>query len=126
MAARPPKPPLLACPASVAGLEADDARTFYVSIRDGKSFFDQLRLPPSLSRAMCRPAVSVGELLSCTEGDENQMTKDELTKCLVDGGDVDNADMVYPAALVFPMGFSWSSCVAQSTMLRTLTVGWHF
>ena len=52
---------------SLTTLEADDARRVYVSVRDGRSFFDQLRLPKNLSYAMCRPGVTLAELLEFSE-----------------------------------------------------------
>jgi hypothetical protein len=123
MALRPPKPPYLACPAALTGLEADDARRVYASVRDGKSFFDQLKLPRELSLTMCRPGVLAEDLLAWSEPGQPQLTRDELQGYVIDGGGSAGADpqgTFYPASLVFPMGFSWSSYVAQSTMLHSL------
>lgn len=123
MARRPPKPPYLANPGALTGLEADEARRVYASVRDGKSFFDQLKLPQELSVAMCRPGVRLQDILGWCEPGEPKITMEEVLSYVIDEGDcaaTDPLSIYYPASLVFPMGFSWSSYVAQSTMLHTL------
>ena len=105
LALRPPKPPFLACPAALTGLEADDGRRVFASVRGGKSFFDQLRLPAQLSLAMCRPAVTVKELLSWAAPGHSRMTEEELGEYVVDDRGLDHLRPYYPASLVFPWDF---------------------
>ena len=51
----PPKPPLQITPSSLVHLETAAGLPFYVSKKDGTSFFDQLALPPDLGQYMGRP-----------------------------------------------------------------------
>ena len=63
-ACAPPFPPrLLASPSAFAGIELADGHCLHASKRDGRCFFDQLVLPPTLSEFMGRPAVTADELL---------------------------------------------------------------
>ena len=64
----PPKPPLLANPASLIHLECLQSRPLWLSKRDAEVWFDQLKLPPALSSYMGRPAVAVKELLHAGVG----------------------------------------------------------
>ena len=61
-ATAPDKPPLQASPAALATLECTADRPLYVSGRDGKVFFDQLKVPASIQPYLGRPRVPV-ELL---------------------------------------------------------------
>ena len=60
--AAPPVPRLLASPSCFAGIEIGEDQLLRVSKRDGRCFFDQLALPPTLSPYMGRPCVTAGEL----------------------------------------------------------------
>ena len=86
-----------------------------MSKRDGRCFFDQLRLPAELDPFMGRPDVSVGELLRAG------MTIDELRTycrgCALGDGEVPLGLRLSPCSRVWGMGFAWSSFVSQETML---------
>ena len=119
-AARAPKPPLQASPAALANLECSVDRPIWVSGRDAASFFDQLRLPPHLTPYMGRPDVSLGELVSHDLDPEYRMSSAELgLACDFDSRD-DMSLRVTPCSKVWPMGFGWSSYVAQSFMLGSV------
>ena len=110
-AIRPPPPPHLASPSALLDLESSLDCPVRLSKRDGRCLFDQLRLPPDLERFMGRPPVRVRELLSAG------LSGSELRRCCSDPGGMTEGRLVYPASRSWPMGFSWSSYVAQCTML---------
>ena len=113
-AAPPPPPRHLASPTALLHLEASKERPVRVSKRDARCWFDQLSLPTHLRRWMGRPPVSLRELR-----DIAGFSADEAAGCMQDG---DRAtDMVFPVSKVWPMGFSWSSFVAQEALLACCT-----
>ena len=61
--AKPPCPRLLASPSAFVALELGPSQVLRVSKRDGRCFFDQLRLPKELEPFMGRPPLTVGELV---------------------------------------------------------------
>jgi hypothetical protein len=85
----------------------------YVTKRDGKCLFDQLRLPFCLRPFMGRPPVRVRELMQ-----HGNLTASEVRSFCDHRGAIREHDLVYPRSCVWPMGFSWSSFVAQSQMLN--------
>lgn len=112
-ALRPPKPKHLASPSALLKLECTESSTFLVSKRDGRCLFDQLRAPRELQRWFGRPPLRVQDLVEA-----GFFTLSELQHHYIDKGRAELHDLVFPVSLVFPMGFSWSSFVAQSTMLQ--------
>ena len=112
-AVRPPVPPHLASPTALLDLEATTARPVHLSKRDARCLFDQLRIGEALQPYMGRPPVRVRELLSV-----GGLSRRELAACLADVDRASDHHLVYPASCVWPMGFSWSSYVAQSKMIR--------
>lgn len=119
-----PKPPLQATPASLSTLEASDDRPLWASCRDGKVFFDQLRVPLALRPYFGRPAVSIAELLRpppCESGaaQAEGMTRSEISDLVLDGPPVDEDTYLIPVNNAWPMGFGWSSYVAQSVMVSS-------
>ena len=78
-----------------------------VTKRDCKTWFDQLAVCDAIGCFFGRPRVSRSELLSAglSDGDIRAF------------GGVAELDSFFPCSRVWPMGFSWSSCVAQSTLL---------
>ncbi len=112
-AARPPKPPLQANPSALAELEASADRPLWVSGRDARVFFDQLLAPPELLPFLGRPAVLLSELLA-----DETLTREEVGSYLLDGPLPSDDCMLAPVSRVWPMGFGWSSLVAQSHMVR--------
>lgn len=120
----PPEAPHLANPSALSTLESSDDRPLWVSTRDGASFFDQLYLTPELREYTGRPAVTVNELCNAAfrgAGDCNQhpLTADELAAACVDTGlaKFTSETVLYPRATCWPMGHSWSSAIAQFTMV---------
>jgi hypothetical protein len=121
------KPPHQACPASLATLEASDDRPLWMSTRDGRVFFDQLALPPSLRSYLGRPLVAITDLKSpppCESGAQpaEGLSDTELLELLVDGPLSSATSSLVPLNNAFPMGFGWSSYVAQSTMVHACTL----
>ena len=111
-ASSPPKPRHLANPSVFSFLELAEGRLLRVSKRDCRTWFDQLVLPDALARFMARPRVSVGELL------EAGLTRREVELALCVGErPVTQSTQLHPLARSWPMGFSWSSFVAQETLL---------
>ena len=109
-ASRPPRPRHLASPTALAYLECQPGRQIRCSKRDASCWFDQLQLPPELQRWMGRPKVSLEEL--CSAG----MTCEEVQGYLLPGEPTD-ASAFHPVSLTWPMGFAWSSYVAQEFLL---------
>ena len=109
-ATRPPPPPDPVPPSCFAYQEVEPGQRLRASKRDAKCWFDQLKLPDHLQLYMGRPRVRRAELLAAG------MTPAELTSVCRRPGD-QHADAWYPVAQVWGMGFSWSSTVAQQTLL---------
>lgn len=107
-APRPPKPPLLASPASLSGLQCSDDRKVHVSIRDGQCFFDQLLLPEKLVEYFGRPGLKASEL------EAGGATFAEIASWLGDGLPVESTSFLVPCCRTWPMGFGLSSWVSQS------------
>ena len=142
--AAPFPPRLLASPSAFAGIELSAGQSLRGSKRDGRCFFDQLVLPPSLSAYMGRPPVTARELL-----DSGVVATDHLTSSspvslndfvktwdasstaaapasphhhpLDAGRPVQATDELWPCSKVWGMGFAWSSYVAQETLLGVCT-----
>ena len=106
-AARPPRPRHLADLAVFGLLSLQDGAQLRVTKRDCKTWFDQLEVDPAIGSFFGRPKVTRAELISAGLSDA------DIEGC---GGRVDLTTFV-PCSQVWPMGFSWSSCVAQETLL---------
>ena len=120
----PAKPPLQATPASLATLEASDDRPLWLSCRDGKVFFDQLMVPKELRAYFGRPSMPITDLLKpppCESGSDAQLglSLEELDSFILDGPLTSFAGVLVPVSNTWPMGFGWSSFVAQSMMVST-------
>ncbi|CAE7682373.1 UVR8 [Symbiodinium sp. CCMP2592] len=107
----PPKPRHLASPTALALLECPQHGHIRCSKRDASCWFDQLSLPSELQRWMGRPPVTVEELRVI-----GGLSLDELEHFLLPGESLD-ASQLFPVSLTWPMGFSWSSYVAQEVLL---------
>ena len=112
-AKRPPKPPRLVSPTALLSLEVGLKSKLLVSKRDAKCYFDQLRLPCPLRPWFGRPKLRVDML--CKYGG---FTIDDLSAHYVGSGTLASLTHVIPLCATFPMGFSWSSFVAQSYLLE--------
>ena len=109
----PPKPRRLANPSCFLDVDASAGERLYFSKRDAATFFDALKVPKALQKWFGQPAVQVRELV------EAGMSLETIFSLCDDLPSRDvKADMwLYPANVVWPMGFSWSSAVAQDTTL---------
>lgn len=112
-ALRPPKPRHLASPSALCYLEASDTRRLRVSKRDASCWFDQLALPSTLRAWMGRPPVTIDELVNIAG-----MSPQEIAIYL-EPSETMGFDSYFPVSHVFPMGFAWSSYVAQAYLLDT-------
>ena len=110
-AIEPPLPPHLASVTALTHLQLRGGEICRVSKRDARCCFDQLILPEPLREWMARPPLSEAEL--CREGG---MTASEVRSFIV-GTRPASGDQLFPVPMAWPMGFSWSSFIAQSTML---------
>jgi len=111
-AAKPPKPPYLANPAALQDLETIPSKPYFLSKRDGRCLFDQLLAPPHLRQFFGRPPVLVRDLV-----EYGGMSLKEVQAHCNTTGLVTMRTVLYPRSRVWPMGFSWSSYIAQSFML---------
>ncbi|CAE7040158.1 unnamed protein product [Symbiodinium sp. CCMP2592] len=112
LAQAPPKPRRLANPSCFLDVNAS-GDSLYFSKRDAATFFDALKVPKALQRWFGQPAVQVRELVEAGMSLECILSLcDDLPS-----RDVKADTWLYPASVVWPMGFSWSSAVAQDTAL---------
>lgn len=111
-AAAPPKPPHMLTPPALLHLEATAGTVVRVFKRDQQCFFDQLGLPEELRQWFGRPSLTCGELLRCTD-----MTWEELRRHYGGAAELHHGLALHPLCAVWPMGFAWSSFLAQSTLL---------
>jgi hypothetical protein len=110
-AARPPKPPCLVSPDALSDLEASCKRPLLLSKRDAQAYFDQLMVPSCLRSYFGRPHIFVSELLSAG------LSFKCIEKHFVGSDLLSPGCKVYPVSRCWPMGFSWSSYIAQSVLL---------
>ena len=108
--APPPMPPHLASPTALLNLKIKSSELIYVCKRDARVYFDQLSLPVELRPFVGRPAVRAGDSVK-----SGGITWQELAATL--GGTVPERTLLYSLCTSFPMGFSWSSFVAQTVLL---------
>ena len=106
-AARPPPPLHLADPATFGMLDIAAGRQLRVTKRDCKTWFDQLLVHPDIGSFFGRPRVLRQELLDVG------FSNDDIFSL----GGADGIDSFVPCSRVWPMGFAWSSFVAQSTLM---------
>lgn len=107
----PPPPRHLACPSALVHPEARPGKHIRVSKRDASCWFDQLVCPEELRCFMGRPPVSRAELYEI--GGLRQAEVDSF----LETGSETRSSILFPVSRVWPMGFSWSSCVAQEKLL---------
>lgn len=80
-----------------------------MSKRDVQTCFDVLKAPEELQRWFGRPPVTLHELRRISG-----LSLTDLATFIADGADVGLFAPLFPTSTVWPMGFSWSSCVAQA------------
>ena len=114
LAARPPKPPMLGNPGVFARIVKPPHLNLFLSKRDATAFFDQLALPRPLVPCFGRPTITVQALI-----DEGGLSLESLSPLVLDLGTapLKAHEKLVPVSLVWPMGFSWSSFIAQSTLV---------
>ena len=116
MALPPPAPPLLANPAALGELCSSDDRPLFASGRDARVFFDQMRVGEAMQDAFGRPPLHIGELLDPELGSEYVFTMESLEAFCRPDVFLDASSEVTPLCATWPMGFGWSSFLAQSIM----------
>ena len=113
MATSPPKPRRLANPSCFLELEVRATETLLFSKRDASTFFDVLKVPAGLQQWFAQPALTVNELMAAG------MSFDQIEALCDDAETLCGATSLYPTHVVWPMGFSWSSAIAQDTTVAT-------
>ena len=108
-AEKPPAPQYLANPSCFVDLLFPPSCEVLMSKRDVHTCFDVLRAPESVQPWFGRPPVTLHEL-SQVAG----VSAHDLKHWVVDHEHAGVHDLMYPASTVWPMGFSWSSCIAQA------------
>lgn len=111
-ALKPSKPPHLASPSALLNVEISPPRPVLLTKRDGRCLFDQLRVPEELRSWFGRPSITVRELLGT-----GMVTIRDIKHALSSGETFIVDATVFPVSVVWPMGFAWSSYLAQCTML---------
>jgi len=111
-AVKPPKPTHLASPSALLNIESVPGRPVLLTKRDGRCLFDQLKVPVELRSWFGRPSITVRELLGT-----GMVTIRDIERAQSDGEVFDINATLFPVSVVWPMGFSWSSYLAQCTML---------
>ncbi|CAE7302251.1 unnamed protein product [Symbiodinium sp. CCMP2456] len=113
IAAVPPAPHRLANPSSFLDLLVRPGEKLLLSKRDASTFFDSLKVPKALQEWFGQAPVRVGELLSFG------LKLDDIRRWTDDLGEkrLHKHAILFPVNVVWPMGFSWSSCIAQDTSL---------
>ena len=117
-AARPPKPERLANPSSFLDILVRPDEKLYLSKRDAATYFDTLAVPPELQPWFGQEPVKVQELIGPGKFSHKQLLA--LVDDVASAEDLLPDTLLYPVHTVWPMGFSWSSCVAQSNTLGVL------
>ena len=107
----PPKPRHLASPTALSFLECTHEQPLRLSKRDASCWFDQLKLPVGLRQYMAKPPLSSDELACAGMPVEEQ-------KQHIEPGQTWERGQLFPLHHVWPMGFSWSSFIAQEEMLN--------
>ncbi|CAE7942083.1 unnamed protein product [Symbiodinium sp. KB8] len=112
-AAKPPAPLFLANPSCFVDLVFDGAEEVFMSKRDVHTCFDVLKAPTAMQSWFGRPPVSLREL-SLVSGKSADHFRDYVVDNKAQRTALHPDAMLFPASTVWPMGFSWSSCIAQA------------
>ncbi|OLP95208.1 hypothetical protein AK812_SmicGene22693 [Symbiodinium microadriaticum] len=118
IASKPPKPERLANPSSFLDIFVRPGEQLYMSKRDASTYFDLLAAPPDLQAWFGQEPVTVQELSAAAGMDIEEVYSfvDDLNGQKALGPD----SVLFPVNTAWPMGFSWSSCVAQESTLGML------
>ena len=117
-AAPPPRPPHIASPSALLALEATDGDPIRLYKRDAACFFDQLAIPDCMVQWFGRPRLPVDDILQFTD-----MGWDELRGFWRGRSECAHGIDAHPVCKCWPMGFAWSSFLAQSTLLHRCFAG---
>ena len=104
-------------PASFLDIVVGCDEELFFSKRDAASFFDTLAAPSVARPWFCFPPVRadmLAERLHCSLQDLARHVKD------LHGASLCARSLIFPASTTWPMGFAWSSAVAQDTTVGTL------
>ena len=112
---RPVRPRRLGNPAALLALDWTAGTRVRWSKRDAASFFDTLLCPPSMRTWFGRPPVSISELVTV-----GGMSLGEVRQCCGNPASITPTQSLFPCSRVWPMGYSWSSAVAQDVSLGLL------
>ena len=114
---RPPMPHRLVNPASFVDILVTEGQELFFSKRDAASFFDTLLAPPATRAWFCFPPVRAQALC-----DALGWSLQQLNAAISDdtGFALTSRTLVFPSSRTWPMGFAWSSAVAQDTTVGTL------
>ena len=110
-ALQPPAPCKLANPSCFVDLLFKEGEEIFMSKRDVHTCFDVLKAPDKLQEWFGRPPVTLRELSRVSK-----VPLAKLRKYIADDPEhtVSRFTSLFPSSTVWPMGFSWSSCVAQA------------
>jgi len=114
-AAEPPTPMLLANPSCFVDLIFRQGEEIFMSKRDVGTCFDVLRAPTSLQQWFGRPPVTLNGIMSIC-GVSSADLQQFIVCAHLDKLEPDTP--LFPASTVWPMGFSWSSCIAQACVVE--------
>ena len=113
-----PPPRHLATPTTFVHLRATADRPVYLSTRDCRSWFEQLKVPDALRPYLGQQSVNCKQLIAAmgiSIGDLRQYI-DDLPSPLSDAHLL--ASPMFPVSYTWPQGFSWSPYIAQEKLLH--------
>ncbi|OLP95328.1 hypothetical protein AK812_SmicGene22568 [Symbiodinium microadriaticum] len=117
-ATQPPKPHRLANPSSFLDIVVRRGERLYMSKRDAATYFDLLAVPADLQPWFGQEPIALHEFLS-----QGRFALAEVIGFVDDlpqGEGLLAQTLLFPVHAAWPMGFSWSSCVAQSNTIGLL------
>ena len=117
-ATQPPKPHRLANPSSFLDIVVRRGERLYMSKRDAATYFDLLAVPADLQPWFGQEPIALHEFLS--QGGFALAEVIGFVDDLPQGEGLLAQTLLFPVHAAWPMGFSWSSCVAQSNTIGLL------
>jgi hypothetical protein len=117
LALRPPAPRRLGNPAALLDVIVSRDADLFLSKRDAASFFDVLKAPSCTQPWFCSPPLRAWEVAIAMGCTVQGLAAHAIDFASVD---LDADDLLYPSSLSWPMGFSWSSAIAQDVSLGVL------
>ena len=74
-------------------------------------------MPEAIRTVFGRPSLTADEIIQYNADEQMPPTLDEISTFLEPGTDLSSGGELYPLSVVWPMGFAWSSFIAQSCMV---------